>query len=254
MVTPSTALNGIPTGLRDPLLQEYSDIVNNFMEAKMRPAELSAGRFCEIVYCILDGKSSGIYAVTPLKPSDFVSACRRLEQNTHVPRSFQILIPRLLPALYEIRNNRNVGHVGGDVVPDFMDANAVVAISGWIMAELVRVYHALTTTEAQAIVDDLVERRTTFIWKSDTCRRVLKPDLKLTDQMLLLIASTTTGCNEEDLFNWVEYKNRGYFKKNLQELHTKKRFIEFNSATGAIILLPPGAEYVTELIQELTRL
>lgn len=68
-----------------------------------------------------------------------------------MPRSFQILIPRLLPALYEIRNNRNVGHVGGDVDPNFMDSTAVLGTANWIMAELVRVFHSVSTPEAQAI-------------------------------------------------------------------------------------------------------
>src|SRR6266851_1018203 len=76
--------------------------------------------------------------------------------NIHVPRSFQILIPRLLPALYEVRNNRGVGHIGGDVDPNHMDATFVISSCNWVMAELVRVYHDLSTNEAQEIVDTLV--------------------------------------------------------------------------------------------------
>ena len=78
-----------------------------------------------------------------VRPSNFVEACRRLESNSGGPRSFKILIPRLLPLLYEIRNNRNVGHVGGDVDPNHMDATTVLAIVAWVMAELVRVTRPL---------------------------------------------------------------------------------------------------------------
>ena len=35
-------------------------------------------------------------------------------------------------------NNRNVGHVGGDVDPNHMDATGVLAQCNWVMGELVR--------------------------------------------------------------------------------------------------------------------
>jgi len=57
-----------------------------------------------------------------------------------------------------VRNNRNVGHVGGDVDPNHMDAVAVMSMSNWIMGEIVRVFHRLpTTSEAQQLVDALAE-------------------------------------------------------------------------------------------------
>src|SRR5258707_12835883 len=77
--------------------------------------------------------------------------------NIHVPRSFQILIPRLLPALFEVRNNRGVGHAGGDVDPNHMDAVFVLSSCNWVMAELVRVFHDVSVAEAQTFVDKLVE-------------------------------------------------------------------------------------------------
>lgn len=86
-----------------------------------------------------------------------VSACRNLEKEQG-PRSARIQIPRMVIALYEIRNNRGVGHAGGDVDPNHMDATAVVYMSKWVVAELVRLLHGLTTDEATELVDALVER------------------------------------------------------------------------------------------------
>src|ERR1035438_4507741 len=127
MLAVSKALSAVPAGLRTPLLSEYDSLVTNYSEQKWTAAELSGGKFCEIVYTILDGYAKTAYAAKPSKPENFIEACRRLESNSSVPRSFQILIPRLLPPLYEIRNNRNVGHVGGDVDPNHMDATTVLA-------------------------------------------------------------------------------------------------------------------------------
>jgi hypothetical protein len=94
------ALSVIPSGLRDPLIAEYRSIIQNYLEHRWSPSELSGGRFCEIVYSILNGYANNKFPNTPSKPSNFVAACRDLEKHSQVPRSFQILIPRALPALY----------------------------------------------------------------------------------------------------------------------------------------------------------
>jgi hypothetical protein len=163
-----------------------------------------------------------------------------IEGNAGVPRSFQILIPRLLPALYEIRNNRNVGHVGGDVDPDFMDSSAVVSMASWILAELVRVFHSVATDEAQGVVTELAERRLPLVWRSGDMRRVLKPDLPLRSQVLLLLASSATRVRADELLKWTGYKGKPYFTRLLRQLH-EARLIEFHETVGEVELLPPGA-------------
>ncbi len=247
-VTPATALSAIPESLRTPLIEEYTQIVKNFMERRWGPAELSGGRFCEIVYTILHGHAQGAYAPAPGKPANFVNACRALENNAGVPRSFQILIPRILPALYEIRNNRNVGHVGSDVDPDYMDSSAVLGMASWIMAELIRVFHDVTTAEAQAAVDALSERRIPLVWKSGSIRRVLRTDLPLKEQILLLIGSATGRVATDDLFRWTGYDKRAYFNRLLAQLHDQ-RFLEYHKDSQEVELLPPGTDYVSRILQ-----
>lgn len=245
MTSPSSVFKAIPAALRTPLIEEHRRIVQSFMERKWLPSELSGGRFCEIVYTILDGHAKGSYPNKLTKPPNFVQACRNLENNVNVPRSFQILIPRMLPALYEIRNNRGVGHVGGDVDPNYMDASAVVSMADWILAEFARVFHGLSIADAQMFVNSMVERRIPLIWTNGDVKRVLKVDLPLKDQVLLLIASCPNGSDTNDLFKWVEYKNRAYFNRLLRQLH-KERLAELDENASYISLLPPGAKYVDE--------
>ena len=243
------ALKNIPTGLRDPLLAEYREITKNYAEHRWQPSELSGGRFSEVVYTILEGHAKGAYAAAPKKPDDMVAACRALEGITggHIPRSFRILIPRMLPALYEVRNNRNVGHVGGDVDPNHMDATAVLAMCNWIMAELIRFFHGLKTEEAQVIVDAIAERALPLIWQSGQMKRVLDPSLKLQDQVLLLIASAPSAVAVADLFEWSDYENKAYFMKLLRQLHSE-RMIELAKNEDKVEILPPGAEYVARFV------
>jgi hypothetical protein len=241
------ALKSIPDGLREPLLAEYREITKNYAEHRWNPSELSGGRFSEVVYTILDGHARGTYAAKPSKPTSMIDACRLLERNTHVPRSFQILIPRMLPALYEVRNQRGVGHVGGDVDPNHMDATVVLSTCNWIMAELVRVLHNLSTDDAQGLVDALAERTIPLIWSSGQMKRVLDPSMRLEDQILLLTASAPSAITVMNLFVWVDYENKAYFMKLLRQLHAERK-IELSKDETRIEILPPGAKYISDLI------
>jgi hypothetical protein len=248
-ITISKILPDIPDGLKNPLINEYNSITQNFMEHKWTPSELSGGKFCEIVYTIIDGYPNN-YKLAPDKPNNFVDACKRLENRNNVPRSFKILIPRLLPALYEIRNNRGVGHTGGDVDPNYMDAVAVLSIANWIMGELIRAYHDIDIKEAQTLVDLLTERRIPIVWQSGDMKRVLIPTLPIRDQILLLIASASSKVKFDDLYKWLDYKNKQYLKKILIKLHSY-RIIEFNQQKNEMEILPPGTKIVGEKIKEL---
>jgi hypothetical protein len=249
VIAASAALTAIPSGLRDPLVTEYQSIVQNFMEHRWLPSELSGGRFSEIVYTILDGHAKSAYPAGPSKPGNFEQACKRLENNAHVPRSFQILIPRMLPALYEIRSNRSVGHIGGDVDPNHMDAIAVLSMCNWIMGELVRVYHALSVPEAQKVVDALAEVRIPVVWSDGSTKRVLNPSLKLPEQLLLLIATTLPQISVAELQAWSEASDKKYFMRLLRGLH-KKRQIELDETAGAIRILPPGAKTIQDILRK----
>jgi len=240
----------IPNGLKNPLISEYNSIIQHYLERRWTASELSGGKFCEIIYTILDGYAQGTFASVPAKPSNFVDACKRLESYTHVPRSFQILVPRMLPALYEIRNNRSVGHVGGDVDSNSMDSQAVVSISSWVMGELIRVFHNVSIQEAEKFVNYITHRKIPLVWETDKVKRILNPKISLKDQILLLISSSSSKTNIFDLLAWTECKNKTYFNKTLRGLH-KTRMIEMSSQEKEVEILPVGMTVVEKLIVKL---
>src|SRR3712207_4123890 len=117
------ALSSIPEALRAPLVQQLEELLSEYRGGRWELVGLKAGKLCEIVYTILAGHTSGSYAAAPSKPSNMVAACQALEQaGASFSRSVRIQIPRVLIAVYELRNNRAIGHVGGDVDPNHMDA------------------------------------------------------------------------------------------------------------------------------------
>jgi hypothetical protein len=252
-LSPDKLLAAIPAGLRDPLIEEYRVIASNYAEHRWGPAELTGGRFSEVVYTILDGEVSGSFAAAPSKPSNMRNACLDLEKkpNTGKPgdRSIRVLIPRTLLTLYEVRNNRNVGHVGGDVDPSMMDATVVLSLASWVLAELIRIYHAVTTAEAQEAVDAVSERKLPLVWSlGDNLKRVLDTSLTAPDQTLLILHQSVAWVNEPDLFKSVEYSSAANYRgKVLAKLH-KSRMIEYDKAGNRARISPKGSAYVEKSI------
>lgn len=149
--------------------------------------------------------------------------------------------------LYDIRNNRGVGHAGGDVDPNEMDATVVLYQAKWLMAELVRLLHSLTTDEATAIVDALVQREVAWVWSDDDLRRILRLGLTWRQQTLVLLLSEAGPVALDDLVRWLEHPSVRDYRKILRALH-KERQVEFDEVAQTVRLLPPGIEAAEELV------
>jgi len=156
----------------------------------------------------------------------------------------------MIVALYEIRNNRGVGHAGGDVDPNHLDATAVVYMAKWVVAELVRLIHSLTPDEARDLVEALIVREVSLVWNGGDTRRVLATGLTARKGTLLLLSGVAEA-RESDLVSWLEYKRASdYRAKVLKPLH-KERLVEYAQDSGSVKLLPPGVAAAEALVREL---
>lgn len=235
----------LPETLRNELVDEFNKIVKNYREERWEPSELSGGKLCEIVYSILAGHVAGTYPKRSSKPSNMVDACKALEKASSFPRTVRIQIPRVLVALYEVRNNRGVGHVGGDVDPNHMDAVMVLYSTRWIMAELIRIFHNVDIPTATAAVEVLAEREIPFIWSVDGKKRILRTKLKAKEKTLLLLYSeATNSVNEVDLVAWIEHSNPAVFRRDIIVKGHKARLWEYDKESKTISLSPLGVAEV----------
>jgi hypothetical protein len=243
----SQALGHLPQGLRDELVSEFGEIVRNYREHRWKAAELDAGRFCEIVYTILDAYlSGGAYPRRSSKPGDLKSACENLGKTakTAGPDSARITVPRILIGLYQVRNNRGVAHTGGDVDANQMDATYVLHACQWVMAELVRIFHNTDVDTATAVVDAIVERTVPVIWQAGGIRRLLDTSLSQRDQVLLLVYGAASGVTDGQLADEME-KRIENLRKVLRALHDE-RHIEWKKPGDAAILSPKGVREVED--------
>ncbi len=237
----------LPSELVEALLFSYDEMKQNFFLGKHEPSELNGGKFCEACFRILQHETcGGIY--TPLGTSvpDMIGKLRDFEKIPTIGtnESYRIHIPRTLIAIYNIRNKRGVGHLGGDINPNSVDSTLITSCADWIMAELFRIYYQCSMEEAQSIADSLVQRRLTLVYKIEQIRRVLLPSLSYKDQTLLLLASFyPEKVTEENLLLWIEPTNKSQYRSSiLRSLHAK-RLIEY-STSGWCIILPPGMNFV----------
>ncbi len=249
MITSSALLAHLPDGLREPLLEEYRGIVVAHSEGRWKLSALDGGRFCEVVFTIVEGALSSNYPSAPSKPNRFPDACRALENKPPVTvgdRSLRILIPRVLAGLYEIRNNRNVGHVGGDVVSSKMDATFVRESASWVIAELVRIFHNVGIDEAQASVDALAERPHALVWEFDGIRRVLSTTMSAAERTLIMLYSQPGWTDVDQLQMWVKYKAN--FRPQVLDKLADQLLVEVGSNGKRVAITPLGTKRAETLI------
>ncbi len=182
---------------------------------------------------------------------DFGQALRRFENKSSFPDSVRFHIPNALDFLYTVRNKRSVGHVGGDVDPNHMDAEAVVGTANWVMAELVRIFHGTSIEEAQSLVDALVEKRIPLVWEVAGKKRVLETYLTNDEATLVLLYHAYPDpVGDRQLQEWCEVPRfYDYRTRNLEPLHGE-RLIEYDSDAGLVHLSPKGREGAEELLAE----
>ena len=236
---------------RIKISKTYLDIKRNFAESRFDASGILIGKYCEIIIRLLQDKIFGSFTPFGSRISNFADETRRMIASpvSSATESERILIPRTLMTLYTMRNKRGIGHVGGDIEANKIDAITMVTLCDWIICELIRIYHNLSLEEAQDIVDSISERQLPFIWEVAGKKRVLKEGVPAKDQVLMLLYSEKdSAVLIEDIFSWVEYSNLSVFKSRvIKDLH-KSRLLEYDKEIEAIYLSPKGAKHVEENI------
>ncbi len=242
----------IPLELCEKLEEHYNKVKHSFVLGRYEPAELNGGKFSEIVARILEWHTNrGTYAALGQRfAKDFGTICRDFEGKKGFPDSVRLHIPQVLNALYPIRNKRGVAHHAKEVDPNHMDATFVVACADWVMAELVRLFHQVTTAQAQTIVEGLISKQIPTVWQVGQRKRVISPPerkLKTTEKILLLLYDAhPNSLTSRDLASWTDYdpKNRARFRNELlKQLHDDD-LIDFEPMSDNAHISPLGIAHV----------
>lgn len=242
-----------PRELIDSLIDSYIEIKENYLLERHEPSELNGGKFVEAIIRVLQCvTNNGQYVAIGTQIRDMIGTLRAFEQlpASSCLESFRIHIPRSLAVIYNIRNKRGVGHLGGDVNPNLADSTLIVAVADWILAELFRINYGCNLDDAQKLVNNLVQRKIPLVHEFEDMKRVLNPKLTLKNQTLLILATAHPNrVPEIDLFKWIEPSNITVFRRDvLRSLH-KIRHIDYIEKQSCLIL-PTGLSFVESSYEE----
>jgi len=251
--TLEAALAPIPTNFRTRLIEAYRALKAAYSNGQHDACGLRAGRFCEVLLRYLQQHLTGNHIAFGVKIPNFEQECAKLEQvaKSVAPESLRVIIPRGLEFLYTLRNKRGIGHVGGDVDANSIDASTMVRVADWCLCELIRVVHNLPLEDAQALLDAITERQIPEVWSVVGKKRVLVPNLDAKSQALVLLYSDIeTAVYVDDLWRWVEYSTLSNFRRDvIRPLH-QARLAECDIETDMVIISPTG---IAKVEKELLR-
>lgn len=212
------------------VVESYREVESNYVLKKWKPSELDGGHFVESVRRIIEIELN--LPPTPFgKPlPDFNEKELARYLNSKGDESFRVLIPRVLWGIYGVRSKRGVGHVRGLISANEMDSTLILYSIKWILSEIVRLKSNLSIPETQALVDKVIERQSSLIWKRGSITRVQKLGLKAEQEaLILLLVKDDQG--DKELFDSMDYANFGRFQKEIltKKLH-KNRLITYRDA------------------------
>ncbi len=225
--------------LVDELLESYIEAKQEFQVGGLRLNAVEGGRFCEAAFRLLEQITTGSF--TPLGRQLDVEKLAINLSNTpkHLHSdSIRLHIPRTLRVIYDIRNNRDAAHLSDDIDPSMQDATIVVSGIDWTLAEFVRLYHGCAADEAQKIINSLVIRRIPAIQNFDGFLKILKPNLKASQYILLLLYERgDLGATYEEIEKWIKPSMKKNLRRTLHRLVHDNAHLHFNGSKYMITQL-----------------
>jgi hypothetical protein len=234
---------GLPADLVDEVLESYVEAKRRFHLGDHRPQEVEGGRFSEGVFRLLQHMAG--LSVTPLGRTlpSVDTLLKTFEQASGQPDSVRLHIPRTLKLIYDIRNKRDVAHLGDAIDPNLQDATLVIANMDWVLAELVRLHHNVSPDQAQAIIHDLVSREVPAIEEIGG-QPVILSDLRPRDQALLMLyRAGATGASLDDIAGWLRVTRKDHLKARLVRLDGDRLVLEHHG-TGRFHITAAGIKDV----------
>ena len=236
----------LPKDVLVALLDEYHHIKQQFFLRKFQPAELNAARFSECVLRLIEFLDTGSYTAFG-KQLDTQKIINRVPNNASLPEGIRFFIPQLTRVLLDIRNKRNVAHVGGEVSPNYSDSLFVSHSADWILIELIRNYHTNSIDEARKIVESINETKIPVIVEVNGFVRIQNTKLKADHKTLLILYYKQPGkVSDADLMKWIRYTNASRYRTEVLKFLDSESLIHYENSF--CILLPKGIVYVEKNI------
>jgi len=214
----NSALSGVPLEISDALGKEYQNIESRFIRRDWSPAELNGGRFAEAVLRYLEWKQSGV-KYTPIGSQlNRQNVINIISHDPKIPDGLRFHVLTCAELLLDIRNKRDVAHLGKQVDVREMDSRLVLRLAKWTLAEIIREEASLLPKEIQQLIDNLSVKEIPLIEEIDGDILVVGKHLLAIEQALAVLYHSYPGSVEiKMLCQAVRYKNSARFRSLLEE-------------------------------------
>jgi len=229
-VVESTLASRLDAKLVAELLDAHAEAKRNYYLGGLRLSAVEGGRFCEAAFRLLELIATRKF--TPLgKQLDTEKLIRELanSQPLTLSDSVRLHIPRSLRLVYDIRNKRDAAHLADGIDPNLQDATLVVSVVDWVLAEFIRLYHAIPANEASMLVAGIVTRSAPIVQDFAGFQKILNPKLEVSDHCcVLLYQRGDVGATYDELHEWARPTMRANLRRALTALVDKKDHVHFD--------------------------
>ncbi len=236
--------NFIDPQLVKNLIESYEKVRKNHIKDNPEGVLNLAGKFVENLFIVLEFINSGI-KLEEVKNMRKIKVS--LENNTTLPEPIRILIPRIASSLiWDTRSKMGAAHVKA-INPDFMDSELVISACDWIMAELLRNYHARNSDEVKKIINALIKKDTPLLQKFGEELLVTKKLGCGLEVLLVIYDSEPEGLSREQIGKAIRGYSPAAITLCINKLEEKRNIIKLKSKKIRITNL--GEKYLFEKIE-----
>jgi hypothetical protein len=229
-------------------LTHFTNAVNDFGQGDWEGSIAKTGKFVEaILKAIATHCGVTFESGRKFKADKLMNALGQL-----VPGSFddslRLLIPRACRVVYDIASNRGARHDSEEIDPNSMDANVVMPVSSWILAEAIRYAQkgAVDPSEARDLVESLAEKKYPVVEVIEGRIYLHAKKKSAVDVALVALARRhPKRMDSNDLISIV--KRNGFSLKNARVAVGRiGKFVDDDD--GKLRLLVPGLKRAEEII------
>jgi hypothetical protein len=142
------------------LVSSYERLASRFRSGDLDGCLVAAGKFVEHTLRAVE------YIRTSVAPAEIKApqqTVKDIEKDSSLPEGLRVLVPRIAHAMiYDIRSKRGALHVK-EIDPRQIDAALAIQAAGWVLAELLRLYHDGDEQEVARAMASLVQAHFPFV-------------------------------------------------------------------------------------------
>jgi hypothetical protein len=232
-------------------LAHYNNAVNDFANGDWEGCIAKLGKFVEALL-----KAIAVHCKVHFEVGRKFKADKLMTDLGQLPYgsfddSLRLLMPRACRVVYDIASNRGARHDPDEVNPNSMDANIVMSVASWLLAEAIRFAQkgAVDPSSAELMVESLTERRYSVIEKIEGRVYLHAAKKSAVDVALVVLAQQhPKRMASADLVSAI--KRNGFTQNNANlALSRISKYLDLDQ-TGQMRLLSPGLRRAEDIIRK----